>query len=128
MVAWAPSSSPTWPWSSRRPTAHAGGRVGHVGAEPLGVLLVIGRDRLGFDPAPVVDLGQDLVLLPQHQVELLPQDAGVEQVLDADPGPGDLVAVGRADAAAGRADPRAAQGPVGALVRRPVVRARRCAG
>ena len=102
--------------------AQGQGRVGHVGAEPLGVLLVIGRDRLGFDPAPVVDLGQDLVLLPQHQVELLPQDAGVEQVLDADPGPRDLVAVGRADAAAGRADPRAAQVPFGHLVQRPVVR------
>src|SRR6185312_600558 len=77
--------------------AQGQGRVGHVGAEPLGVLLVVGRDRLGFDSAAVVDLGQDLVLLPQHQVKLLPQDAGVEQVLDADPGPGDLVAVGRAD-------------------------------
>src|SRR6185437_5739584 len=96
--------------------------VGHVGPEPVGVPLVLGRDRLGFDPAPVVDLGQDLVLLAQHQVELLPQDAGVEQVLDADPGPGDLVAVGRADAAAGGADPRAAQVPLGDLVQRPVVR------
>ena len=102
--------------------AQGQGRVGHVGAEPVGVLLVAGRDCLGLDPAPVVDLGQYLVLLAQHQIELLPQDARVEQVLDADPGPGDLVAVGRADAAAGRADPRAAQVPFGHLVQRPVVR------
>src|SRR5436190_23377581 len=92
----------------QRPAQDQAG-VGHVGTQPFGVPLVLGRDRLRFDPAPVVDLGQDLVLLAQHQVELLPQDAGIEQVLDADADPGDLVAVGRADAAAGGADPRAAQ-------------------
>ena len=96
--------------------------IRHVRAEPLGVPLVLGRDRLGFDPAAVVDLGQYLVLLAQHQVELLAQDAGVEQVLDPDPDPGDLVGVGRADAAAGGADPRAAQVPLGDLVQGPVVR------
>ena len=95
--------------------------VGHVGAEPFGVPLVLGRDGLRVDAAAVVDLGQDLVLLAQHQLELLAQDAGVEQVLDADPDPGDLVAVGRADAAAGGADPRAAQVALGDLVQRPVV-------
>ena len=38
------------------------------------------------------------------------------------PDPGDLVAVGRADAAAGGADPALAEVPLGHLVQRPVVR------
>ena len=96
--------------------------VGHVGAETFGIGLVLGGDSLRVEAAAVVDLGQDLVLVAQHQVELLGQDAGVEQVLDADPDPGDLVAVGRADAAPGGADPGAAQVPLGHLVQRPVVR------
>jgi hypothetical protein len=62
-----------------------------------------------------------LVLFPEHEVELLPQDALIEQVLHPDPHPRDLVAVGRADAAAGGADPRVAQEPLADLVQGPVV-------
>src|SRR5262249_55686617 len=87
--------------------------VGHVGAEPVCEPLVVGRDGLRVDAAAVVDLAQHLVLLAQHELQLLAQDAGVEQVLDTDPDPGDLVAVGGPDAASGGTDTRAAQVPFG---------------
>ena len=96
--------------------------VGRVGPQPLAVGHVLLGDGLRLDTAAIVDLGQDLVLLAQHELELLPQDAGVEQILHPDPHPGDLVAVGRPDAAAGGADPGAAQVALGHLVQRPVVR------
>ena len=96
-------------------------RLEECGEEParaIGMAL----EEAGVEPAAVVDLGQQLVLVPQGQVELLPQDAGVKQVLHPDAHPGDLVAVGRADAPAGGADPRLAQEPLADLVQRPVVR------
>jgi hypothetical protein len=72
-------------------------------------------------PRRVVDLGQQLVLVPQRQFELLLQDAGVEQVLDADAHAGDLVAVGRPDATSSGADLGVAEEPLGDLIQRPVV-------
>ena len=52
----------------------------------------------------VVDPGQDLVLLHERCLDLLPEDLGIEQVLDPDPEPGVFVGVGGADALLGRAD------------------------
>src|SRR5215469_9997247 len=49
-------------------------RVGHVTLQPLEVGQVLRSRRLGVDPAPVVDLGEHLVLLAQRQLELLAQD------------------------------------------------------
>ena len=99
---------------------HEGG-VGDVGPHPLAVAEVFGHHGGRVDAAPVVDLRQDLVLLHQHQGQLLLQDAGVEQVLDPDPGPRHLVAVGRPDAPAGGPDAGAAQVAFGHLVECPVV-------
>ena len=95
--------------------------VGHVRPHPLAVGQVVVGDLPGVDAAPVVDLGQHLVLVPQGELELLPEDAGIEQVLDPDADPGDLVAVGRADAPAGGADLRVAEEPLADLIQRPVV-------
>ena len=84
-----------------------------------GVLL---DDLVDVDRLAVVDLDQDLVLLLQGALELLPEDRQVEQVLHADADAGDLVAVGGADAAAGGADLALAQEPLGDLIQGPVVR------
>ena len=104
----------------QRPVQDQGG-VGEVGPDPLPVPQVCLGDGGRVDAAAVVDLGKHLVLLAQHQVQLLRQDAWVEQVLHPDPGAGDLVAVGGADAAPGGADPRIAEVAFGHLVQRPVV-------
>ena len=92
------------------------------GLQPLRVPEVFLVHRVDVDRLAVVDLDQDLVLLAQHQFQLLPEDARVEQVLDADADATDLVAVGRADAAAGGADPGGAKVSLDHAVQRPVVR------
>ena len=96
--------------------------VGDERLEPLGVGEVLLDHGVDVEPLAVVDLEQDLVLLPQHQLELLAQDARVEQILHADAHPGHLVAVGGADPATGRADPGRAQVPLDHPVKRPVMR------
>ena len=85
------------------------GGVGDPGPQGLGVGGVLLDDRLGVQRQAVVDLGQQRVALAQHGLDLLGQDPRVEQVLDADAEPADLVAVGGADAPAGGADPLAAR-------------------
>ncbi len=97
------------------------GGIGQVGGQPFPVFEVLGDDGIGVDATPVVDLGQYLVLLPQHKLELLAQDPRVEQVLHSDSGPGDLVGVGGPYAAPGGADAGAAQVALGHLVQGPVV-------
>ena len=64
----------------------------------------------------VVDLDQQVVLLLQRGLDLQPQDRLVEQVLDPQPDPVDLVRVRRPDAAAGGADLGLAQEALGDLV------------
>ncbi len=68
------------------------------------------------DLAPVVDLHQEVVLLLEGGFDLLPQDRLVEQVLDPDADPVDLVGVRRTDATAGGADLGLAQEALGHLV------------
>src|SRR5215472_12681164 len=111
---------------------HAGARVqrladhqasvGDIGLEPLGITDELLRDPLGLDAAPVVDLSEELVLIPQGQLQLLRQDAGVEQVLDPDADAGHLVRVGGANAAPRGTDLGLAEEPLGHLVQCPVVR------
>ena len=95
------------------------GDAGFSRSAYVGVLLdhLVDVDRLA-----VVDLDQDLVLLLQRALELLAEDRRVEQVLHADAHAGDLVAVRRADAAAGGADLARAEEPLGDLIQGPVVR------
>ena len=71
---------------------------------------------------PVVHLGQDGVLLLQDHVELLPEDLGVEQVLDPQAHPGRLVGVGGPDPPLGRAQLVLAQVALGQPVELVVVR------
>ena len=71
---------------------------------------------------PVVDLGQDGVLLLERDVELLAEDLGVEEVLDPEADPRRLVRVGRADAALGRAQGVLAEEALGHPVELLVVR------
>jgi hypothetical protein len=96
--------------------------VRDVGAEPLGEAQQVLDGLVDRDRAPVVDLHQQVVLLVEGALDLLPQDVLVEQVLDADADAVDLVRVRRADAAAGRADLPLAEEPLGDLVDRAVVR------
>ena len=81
---------------------HADG-VAHHGLDPRGVLAqVVVGDLGGVERQPVVDLGQDGVLLLEGHVELLAEDLGVEEVLDPEADPGGLVGVGGPDAPLGR--------------------------
>ena len=63
-----------------------------------------------------------MVLAVERALDLLAQDRLIEQVLHSDADASDLVAVGRADAASGRADLRLAQETLGDLVEGDVVR------
>ena len=78
-------------------------------------------DLVDLERAAVVDLDEHLVLARQRTFDLLAQDRRVEQVLHADAEAGDLVAVGRTDAASGRADLRVAEEALGHLVEGDVV-------
>jgi len=70
-------------------------------------------DLRGAHRRAVVDLGQDEVLLVQHDVELLTKDFGVEQVLDPQAYARGLVGVGRTDPALGGAQGVLAQEALG---------------
>jgi probable phosphoglycerate mutase len=83
----------------------------------VGIGDVVGRQR-----EPVVDLGQDQVLLFEDDLELLPEDLGVEQVLDPQADAGRLVGVGRADTPLGGAQAVLAQLALGEAVELGVVR------
>lgn len=74
------------------------------GAQAVGVGQEVLHNFLSHDGFAVVHLYQDLVLDVQRGFDLLAQDGFVKDVLDADTDAGDLIGVGRADAAAGGAD------------------------
>ena len=95
--------------------------VGDHGAQALGVAQQVVDDLVDRDRAAVVDLHEQVVLLVERALDLLAQDVLVEQVLDADADAVDLVGVGRADAATGRADLALAEEALGDLVERAVV-------
>ncbi len=94
--------------------------------DPVGEAAAVGEDGVDHlvhvERAPVVDLDQHLVLQLQGRLDLLVQDLLVQDVGHPHPHPGDLVLVGRADAAAGGADLRLAQEPLADLVHGDVVR------
>ena len=95
--------------------------VGDHRAQPLGVRQQVVDDLVDRDRATVVDLDEQVVLLVEGALDLLAQDVLVEEVLDADADAVDLVGVGRADAAAGRADLPLAEEALGHLVEGAVV-------
>ncbi len=96
--------------------------VGHIGAQHVRVLEQLLDGCIDVDAAAVVDLDEDLVLLVKSTLDLLAQDRRIEEVLHADAETRDLVAVGRPDAATGRADLRLAEKALGDLVEDDVVR------
>ena len=96
-------------------------RVDDVWPDVLGVRQQRLDDRIGLDGAAVVDLDQQLVLLVEGRLHLLPQDRLVEDVLDTHPHPVDLVGVGGTDATSGGADAPLAQETFGDLVEHLVV-------
>ena len=73
-------------------------------------------DLLEVERLDLVDALEPDVLLRDRELDLLVQDLRVEQVLHADPDPGRLVGVGRADTAAGRADLEVAELPLARAV------------
>ena len=96
--------------------------VGDQRPQPVGVRQQLLDDRVDVDRAPVVDLGEQLVLHLERRLDLLAQDLLVEEVGDPDADAVDLVGVRRADAAAGRADLVLAEEALGDLVDGRVVR------
>ena len=78
--------------------------------------------QIHVDRAAVEDLQQDLIAVVQGAGDLVTQTLLVEQVLHPDPDAGDLVAVRRADTAAGGADLLLPGEPFGDLVEFHVVR------
>ena len=83
---------------------------------------VLGGDLVAVEGEPVVDLGEDGVLLPEDDVELLAEDLRVEQVLHAKPDPGRLVGIGGPDPALGGAELVLAEIALGHPVELDVVR------
>ena len=97
-------------------------RVRDVRPEPLRVLLVACGELLELERCSAVDVLEPDVLLGERDLELLPQDLRVEEVLDADPEPHGLVRVGRPDAALRRPDPELAEAALAGAVDRDVPR------
>jgi hypothetical protein len=96
--------------------------VGDVRLDLLRVLEHLLHDRGGLDRAAVVELREELVLAFEGRFDLLGEDRLVVEVLDPDADAVDLVGVGRADAAAGRADLALAEEALADLVEGDVVR------
>src|SRR6267142_1662332 len=76
------SRSPSGPRSSVGGGVDLGDGVGDVGLEAVGVSQVLLEDRVGIHRQAPVDLGQEQVLLPQGDVQLLGEDLAVEEILD----------------------------------------------
>ena len=98
-------------------------RVGHVGLDPRRQLAEVEvGDLVDRRRQLVVDLGEQLGLVLEHQLELLAEDLGVVHVLHAQADPGGLVGVGRTDAALGGAQLVLAEVALGHPVHQLVVR------
>src|ERR1035437_2835269 len=97
-------------------------RVGNAVLETLRLLQNLGHHLIGVQRLAVVDLGQHLVLELQGGLHLLSQDLLVQHVGNAHTDAGNLVLVGRADAAAGGADLGLAEEALAHLVDGYVVR------
>jgi len=98
------------------------GRVGDVRPQPSRVGLVAVGDLLERERLDVVHALEPDVLLGERDLDLLPQDLRVEDVLDADPDPRSLVRIGRPDPAARGTDLQVAEAPLAGLVYRHVPR------
>ena len=91
-----------------------------VGPQSLGVALGLLGDRLELERRSTIDPLQPDVLLGERDLDLLPQDLRVEEILRADPEARGLVCIGRADPAPGRADLQLPEPPLTRLVERHV--------
>ena len=78
--------------------------VGDERPQPLGEALVARGDVVQLERLLLVDALQPDVLLGERDLDLLPQDLGIEQVLDPDPEPCRLVGVRGTDPTARRPD------------------------
>src|SRR5215211_8066557 len=79
--------------------------VDDVRFDPLRMGEQVRRDLRRIDLPPVVDLDQQMVLLLESRLDLLAEDRLVEQVLDAQPEPVDLIRVRGTDAAPSSTNP-----------------------
>src|SRR5690606_32761605 len=79
-------------------------RVADHGAQAFGVAEQLVDDLVDRNRATVVDLEQQLVLLVERALDLLPQNPLVEEVLNPDADPVDLVGIGGTDSPPGGAD------------------------
>ena len=78
--------------------------VGDVGPEPVGVAGVLVDYLVSLHREHVVDARENLVLLFESGLDLLPENLGVEEVLHPDAESGVLVGIGGADSLLGGAD------------------------
>ena len=97
------------------------GRVGHVRSQSLAVGPILLDDDVGRERQPVVDLGQEEVLLLQDDLQLLPEDLRVEQILESEPDPSRLVSIGGPDAPLGRPQRMLAKMALGHLLQLKVI-------
>ena len=95
--------------------------VGDVGSQRLGVLKKLLGDGIDLELTAVEDLDEDLVLVGERTLDLLPQDRGIEEVLHSDAEPTHFVHVRRPDAAARSTDLGLAEEALGHLVERDVI-------
>ncbi len=91
-------------------------RIGDVGPQALRAGLAALGELFELERLGTVDALEPEVLLRERHLDLLPQDLGIEQVLDANPDSKSLVRIGRPDASTGRADPELAEPPFAGLV------------
>jgi hypothetical protein len=98
------------------------GRVGDVRAQALRARLAALGELFELDRLRAVDAFQPEVLLGERDLDLLPEDLRVEQVLDADADSKGLVCVRGADPATSRPDPKPAETALARLVDRAVPR------
>ena len=80
------------------------------------------RDLVGIERELVVDLGQHTILLAQREVELLPEDLRIEEILDPYTDPQRLVGIGRTDAAPRGAELVLAEESLGHAIELAVIR------
>ena len=117
---WAPSNSSDWPRA--RASCSSAATSATIGSIAAGERQRVVERLREWHRVALEILRQHEIVELEQRLELRGEAIGVEEVLQADRAPRDLVLVGGADAAAGRPDLRVAHRAFARLVERDVVR------
>ena len=85
-------------------------RIGHIGAQFLGVCQVFLQHGVVVERLAAVDFGNDVIFGLDVDGQFFREDLGIHEIADTDAHTGHFIHVARADAAFGRADLGLAQG------------------